>query len=344
MVTPQTTTDPMDPEALLRQRVRSRLVGVPPAVPDPVWGPPAGSPPPPVAAPAPPVAAAPVMQKVSAAPLTQPTAPLPGTSTTNDRDPRDPPVSPTPQPPDPPGTTPPVPPAPPPPNGTVQEFLKEWMATHPASGGIGPLVDALKGAGYTNVSRYMYGDVPSNNELLLDGQRYKVLSNENGANPQWYTAGQNDGGGAGPAPGGQTDFQAALRAILMQRLTAAGQPIDPNDPQITGPMNAAQLEADRATQQERTALAERMYAQGDTSGTMDRSIQQSAERNAVGLGTLRATIVGKLFDAKRQELSDLLQMALAANDAQAARDIQAAYIALQKAEFEYNANNKAGNP
>lgn len=80
---------------------------------------------------------------------------------------------------------------------SAQAFIANWQQTHAANEGIGPLADALTAAGYTNVSRYMYGTTPSNNELSIDGQKFKVLSAENSSNPAWYTPGTNDGGGSG---------------------------------------------------------------------------------------------------------------------------------------------------
>lgn len=127
-------------------------------------------------------------------------------------------------------------------------------------------------------------------------------------------------GGAGGAGG--NDFQAQTRALLLERLKQAGSPLDPNGGGIGEAMAGARLEADRASQMERTALAERRAASGDTSGSLQQGIQQSAERNAVGLGSLRATLIQKEYAAKRQEMENLLQLATASGDAQAARDVQ----------------------
>lgn len=155
-------------------------------------------------------------------------------------------------------------------------------------------------------------------------------------------SGGGGAGGAAPVPGGQSEFQNALRAILMQRLAIAQGRVDENDPFIREPMQAAALEAARAQQTERTALAERLAATGDTSRSLEMGIQQSAERNAVGLGTLRAKLINDEYNRKRQEMLDLMQMAIATNDAQAARDIQAALIALDRDKFVAGYNDKAG--
>lgn len=83
--------------------------------------------------------------------------------------------------------------------GDPQAFIANWQKTHPASEGIGPLAAAYKAAGFGD--RFMVnGTTPSNNELVVGGQKFKVLSGENGANPSWYIPGTNDGG-APKAPG-----------------------------------------------------------------------------------------------------------------------------------------------
>jgi hypothetical protein len=116
-----------------------------------------------------------------------------------------------------------------------------------------------------------------------------------------------------------------LRDILMKRLAAAGTPVDPNAPEITSAVTAARDEGTRQGEQERTALAERLYAQGggglDTNA-LTQQIQQSAEHNAATVGGLRAKLIMNEVNAKRSEMQQLLQMALASGDAEAARNIQ----------------------
>lgn len=74
-------------------------------------------------------------------------------------------------------------------------FIRQWQQSHPASEGIGPLADALRAAGF-DIGRFMYGNTPSNNELTINGQKFKVLSGENSGSPSWYFGG-DDGGGSG---------------------------------------------------------------------------------------------------------------------------------------------------
>jgi hypothetical protein len=94
---------------------------------------------------------------------------------------------------------------------SATDFVRQWQQTHPAHEGIGPLADAMRQAGYTNVSRFMYGSQPSNNELMIDGQKFKVLGNEDGPNPYWYTGGNDSApGGFGGGGMGYTDASANI--------------------------------------------------------------------------------------------------------------------------------------
>lgn len=76
------------------------------------------------------------------------------------------------------------------------QFIAQYQADprHLPSEGVQPLYQALKAAGY-NVSPYMYGSTPSNNEITLDGQKYKLLGGEGTPAAYWYRAGMNDSGG-----------------------------------------------------------------------------------------------------------------------------------------------------
>ncbi len=163
--------------------------------------------------------------------------------------------------------------------------------------------------------------------------------------------GAPEGGGAPPPPppGGNgtdpniSDFfktqadairaqqarDAEIRKIIMERLALAGQPVDENSAEVTQPLSAARNEAQRSQDAERTALAERLYAQGGlNTDALGRQIQQSSERNAGSLGNLRAGLITHIADAKRQELESLLQMATAQGDAASARAISAEIAAI----------------
>lgn len=122
-----------------------------------------------------------------------------------------------------------------------------------------------------------------------------------------------------------------VRAMIMDRLGKAGQPVNESDLQIAQPFSAANDAVQRSQQTERTALAERMYAQGQgglQSGALGQAIQQSAERNAGGLSQLKAGLITQQYQQKQQEMQSLLQMALASGDTQSAQLLQAQIAAL----------------
>jgi hypothetical protein len=126
------------------------------------------------------------------------------------------------------------------------------------------------------------------------------------------------------------DFLTQIRNLIMQRLQQASAPVDPNAPEVAVPLTAARDEATRQTEAERAQLAERAYAQGAlNTDVVGRGIQQSNERNATALGTLRGNLVAKQFQQKANELKDLMSMALAAGDSESARLIQMQLAELQ---------------
>lgn len=128
--------------------------------------------------------------------------------------------------------------------------------------------------------------------------------------------------------------RAALQDLIMKKLGEASAPVNENDLAISQPLAAARDEVQRSQDAERTALAERLYAQGGgslQSGELGQAIQQSAERNAGGLSQLRAGLITQQYQAKQQELETLLSQALASGDTQSAQLLQGEIAALNAA-------------
>lgn len=248
------------------------------------------------------------------------------------------------------------------PGGDPLAFIRQWQGSHSPGEGIGPLANALASGGY-GVPRYMYGSIPSNNELVLNGQKFKVLGADGTPGQYWYTGGDDSPpvGAAGPkaaattaamqprlsaaapqggsfgSPSGSApqgiwgaDFLAQIRQMLMQRLQSASGPVDENASGITQAVTGARDQATRANDASRTALAERLYAHGGlNTDAIGQSVQQSNERSGTALGTLRAQLVMKEYDRKQTELKDLMGMAIQAGDAEMARGIQMQLAELQ---------------
>lgn len=146
------------------------------------------------------------------------------------------------------------------------------------------------------------------------------------------------GGGGGGAAGGPATlpgnpFNDQVRKIIMDRLAQAGTPVDPNSPEIAATMSAASDAGTRASDAERTALAERLYAQGGGLNTdaVTRQIQQSGEKQAGTLSTLKASLLTNQYNQKRQELQALLSLAVQSGDAESARQAQLAMANLDAA-------------
>lgn len=154
-----------------------------------------------------------------------------------------------------------------------------------------------------------------------------------------FGGGSGGGGGGGattPAAGSTATaptsaYTDQIRQLLLGRIAADSAPFDPNsDPGIQTAMGGAQQTADRTTAAERRALSERLFAGGDlTSSTTGQQIQQSAERNAGSLSTLKGNMILQEVDKRRTDLNSLLQQATASGDADLARQTQVALANLQ---------------
>lgn len=140
------------------------------------------------------------------------------------------------------------------PSGDLLTVLNQYRSAHPASEGIAPLADYLASqnlAGYGG--RYMYGATPSNNELVINGEKYKVIGAEDSpSTAYWYYPGMDDGGGAAPQAGG-ADLSGLLSAFgssytdpetanfldfIRQRVAGLTSPV--NDPAYDAYVKAAQ--------------------------------------------------------------------------------------------------------
>lgn len=129
-------------------------------------------------------------------------------------------------------------------------------------------------------------------------------------------------------------YQTQVRQILMDQLAKAGQPVDPNSPEIAATMSSASDAGQRASDAERTALAERLYAQGGGglhTNELGQQIQQSGEKQAATLSTLKGQLMMNQYNQKAQQLQNLLSLAVQSGDAESARSIQAQIANLQAA-------------
>lgn len=83
------------------------------------------------------------------------------------------------------------------PKSEVQNFLKYIVGKEslaPRSDSFDRIIDALHAVG-VKADKYLYGSTPSNNEISIDGEKYKLISGESGGSPSWYWGGNDSAGG-----------------------------------------------------------------------------------------------------------------------------------------------------
>lgn len=196
-----------------------------------------------------------------------------------------------------------------------------WAATQP---GVNPSVK--NDPGYW-IGRFTSGAFGNDQNYALQRMMQAEGAPESGA-PRASVSAPSAFAATGASAGQQQglwnqDFVTKIRSLLMQRLSAAGQPVNENDPSISAPLIAARDEATRGSDRERTALAEHLYADGGlNTDAISQKIQQSGEKNALGLGSLRATLITRELQSRRDDLKSLLQMAVQSGDAESAQAIQ----------------------
>jgi len=118
----------------------------------------------------------------------------------------------------------------------------------------------------------------------------------------------------------------------MARLAELGTPVDEKSAGISDAVTAARDEGTRAAANERTALAERLYAQGGgglNSNALTQQIQQSGEKQGAAIGGLRANLMMAEYARKQSALQQTLSLAVQSGDAEAARAAQKAIADLQ---------------
>lgn len=75
-------------------------------------------------------------------------------------------------------------------------FIRDYQSKNNPTSTPADLVKAAQAAG-VNITPYMYGQTPSNNEVSVGGQKFKIKGGEDGPNPSWYFGGNDSAPGAG---------------------------------------------------------------------------------------------------------------------------------------------------
>lgn len=214
---------------------------------------------------------------------------------------------------------------------SAQDYIRQWQQSHPGVN-IQELIDNMKTMGY-NVSPYMYGTTASKNEIMLDGQKFKVISGENGPNPAWYMGG-NDSGPDNSLTGNTTSTAGPLEDYykhlideweknksdadkqhekdmddLIKQLTDRSNQsleIDPQkDPIIKGQVDAARVAQERQRTNYLNDLSE--SSNPYTTGNLATSRLQSAEDVGTNISNLQSTLMQNELTARRGEIAQALQ-------------------------------------
>lgn len=100
--------------------------------------------------------------------------------------------------------------------GDPTSFIRQWQDSHPADrANFLALTEALKNQ--FGVNRFDYGANGglSNNEVDINGQKFKVMGAEDGPNAYWYRGGDDSGGG-GRGMSGMPDFSSSFYRFFPQ--------------------------------------------------------------------------------------------------------------------------------
>lgn len=256
--------------------------------------------------------------------------------------------------------------------GDPKAFIAQWQASHPASEGIGPLADALAAAGF-QTPRFMYGQTASNNELVVNGEKFKVgVDDGRSGLASWYVPGTDDSapgggrsGGFGSAPyrvgagvpGQGTVFGAdnpltgksnALLDYLMGRgtgqisdSTLPALQVDPNDPIIKRQVNAYSATQTRAERNYEAALAER----AGTNANIGAERRIGAENVGMATSGFEAQLMNQELGARRQEIQQALAGAYGALSAEQQMQLQEelAQLGLSQSAYQFDSNDQFRN-
>jgi hypothetical protein len=130
---------------------------------------------------------------------------------------------------------------------------------------------------------------------------------------------------AGAAQG--SAYQNQIRDLIMQQLQQLQKPVSADDPAIAAQQNAYRLSRDRDAQQTRGIMAERAAAEGlnsggSGSGAFDTTVQGIYETAGQDKAENLSGLMGEEQQAKRSQLTTLLNIALQSGDAESVRQLQ----------------------
>lgn len=151
----------------------------------------------------------------------------------------------------------------------------------------------------------------------------------------------------------QDTERASMREILMGQLGDATKPVDVNDPTIQRQLDPQKLALQRSAERQRSQLAARLASEGLLdSGTFDTGVAGIEEGRGESEAAMTGNLLGRELQARRQQVQQLLQLAMASGDAESARTLSAQLASLnsqmqdqhfgQQLDFNYDALGQQG--
>jgi hypothetical protein len=201
------------------------------------------------------------------------------------------------------------------PYARTEEGARQWAGEYGINYGGGDVIDLPNGGGLIDI----LGNFKSGQNVTGTW----TPAGGNGPN----AGGAGIGAGAAGSAGSGNAFTDQVRQLLLSQLQTMSQPVSMDDPAIAGEIQSQDRMIERERQQRRAAMAERAAANGllqggASSGAFDADVASGYEDAAGRKSDVRSQLFGREVQARRGQLTNLLNMALQSGDAESARAIQ----------------------
>jgi len=123
--------------------------------------------------------------------------------------------------------------------------------------------------------------------------------------------------------------RAQTRQLLMEQLGAASRPVSATDPGIAPILDAQRLALQRSSERQRSQMAARLANENLLdSGTFDTGMLGIEQARGEAMAGFTGDILNRELNARREQLTQLLAMAVQSGDAESARQIQTQLAAI----------------
>lgn len=210
----------------------------------------------------------------------------------------------------------------------------------PAAGGPAPGPNGTPNSAYQPPAGGVYEGKPG-------GDIYEGSTLDGGNEGQWKTL-IKDGVNVGGGGGGNSDGGGALSSLLMGLLSGKssdpnrdamysklnglidkyGQPVDPNDPSISGVVDSYEGDVGRSTNRFKEFAAERAHAEGVPSGAFDSQVGNAIMSGGRAVGDLRSQMMRDEMLSRREALMQTMQQSQGMMNADQAANLQSRISAI----------------